>query len=227
VSSDPIKSVFPELWVSEAAYPALMPRSSEDVMSIVQWCRENGMRILPVGGGHSLGEKFTVPNGVVSLISLARDGVSEPDTGDLAIEVEAGVPAAMLHQLVHDAGLRLDGWPENYPGTLGGLFAGLRGLELRHLVLGMDLVDGRGRSLRFGGRVRKNVSGFDVAGVMIGSRGTLGWIDRLYLRLSPGGSTLLDRRGPAPLGQPSSPRGLYQRVAVALDPDGVFLKPGE
>ncbi|MFH0881488.1 MAG: FAD-binding oxidoreductase [bacterium] len=227
MSSESINSAFPDLWVEQAAYPALMPRSSEDVMGVVQWCRDHGMRIFPVGSGHSLGEKFAVPNGVVSMISLARDGVSEPDTHDLAIEVEAGVPAVLLHQLVHDAGLRLDGWPESYPGTVGGLFAGARGLELRHLVLGMDIIDGRGRSLRFGGRVRKNVSGFDVPGVMIGSRGMLGWIDRLYLKLNPGGSPLLDRRVPTPLGQITSPKGLYQRVAVSLDPDGVFLKPGE
>lgn len=227
MSSESIKSAFPKLWVEEAAYPALMPVTTEDVMSIVQWCREHGLRILPVGGGHSLGDKFSVPNGVVTMISLARDGVSEPDTRDLAIEVEAGVPADALFRIVHDAGLRLDGWPETYQGTVGGLFAGSRGLEYRHLVLGMDLVDGRGRSLRFGGRVRKNVSGFDIPGVMIGSRGMLGWIDRLYLKLNPGGAPNLQRSGSPPLGQTSSPRGIHQRVAVSLDPDGVFLKPGE
>ena len=227
MSSESIKSSFPELWVEEAAFPALMPRTTEDVMSIVLWCRENGMRVLPVGNGSTLGDKFTVPNGVVSMISLARDGVTEPDTHDLAIEVEAGVPAAMLQQIVHDAGLRLDGWPESYSGTVGGLFAGKRGFELRPLVLGMDIVDGRGRSLRFGGRVRKNVSGFDVPGVMIGSRGMLGWIDRLYLKLNPGGAPVLQRVAPPKLESTSSPRGVHHRVSISLDPDGVFLKPGE
>lgn len=222
-----IQEAFQNLWVEDAAFPAIMPSSSEDVMQVILWCREHGMRVLPVGSGHSFGEKHQVPHGVITMISLSRDGISEPDTRDLVIEVESGVPSTVLHDIIHNAGLRLDGWPKDYPGTVGGLLAGQHGPEYRHLVLGMDLIDGRGRSLRFGGRVRKNVSGFDLPGALVGSRGSLAWIDRLYLRLSPGGSTFVQRNQPSPLGPSPVRYDLHERVAGALDPDGVFLRAGE
>lgn len=223
---DSVHKAFEDLWVEDAAFPALMPASAEDVQRVIHWCREHGMRLFPVGRGHSFGDKLNLPPGVITLVSLARDGFSQPDASDLVIEAEAGVPAESLRAIVHDAGFRLDGWPEEFQGTVGGLIAGVRGPELRHLVLGMDIVDGRGRSLRFGGRVRKNVSGFDVAGVMVGSQGVLGWIDRVYLRLSPGGSPQLERRIVSPVVRGKSNEGLPTRVIRALDPDGLFHKPG-
>lgn len=220
-----VRDTFGDLWVEGAAFPALMPGSTEDVMQAVVWCRENGWRIFPVGRGHTFGERHIVPSGVLTLITLSREGISEPDPRDLAIEVETGVPSEVLVARVHDSGFRLDGWPVDYPGTVGGLICGERGGQLRHLVLGMDVVDGRGRSLRFGGRVRKNVSGFDVAGLFTGSRGRLGWVDRVYLRLTPGGAPELGRTAVPPRTAMVPPSGLYERVAGALDPDGVFLKP--
>jgi FAD/FMN-containing dehydrogenase len=224
VNNDAIKKAFPDLWVEEAVYPALMPSTPEDIQRVVHWCRDNGMRLFPVGRGHTFGDKLRLPSGVLTLVSLNRDGISEPDQLDLVIEAEAGVPVSTLHEVVHDAGFRLDGWPSDYPGTVGGLLAGRRGVELRHLVLGMDIIDGRGKSLRFGGRIRKNVSGFDVSGTLVSSQGALSWIDRVYLRLTPGGSSRIDRRVTSPVTQQKLEGQLHTRVARAFDPDGVFFK---
>ncbi len=220
----PPQDRFAFIWLESASYPAVLPRSTEDVMSIIDWARTSGWRVLPVGKGHLFPPSFTVPNSVLTVVSLARDGISAPDPRDLVIEVEAGVPAKAVLRVANDAGFSLDNWPEDYPGTVGGLICGERGITVRHLLLGVDLVDGRARCLRFGGRVRKNVAGFDIAGVLAGSRGRLAWLDRVYLRLKPLKSPTINY-------QPSSLRTSAvegdrtdRAVAGALDPDGVFLK---
>ncbi len=219
-----LRDEFGDIWVEEAVYPALVPRSSEDVMRAVAWGRSNGWRLFPVGRGHAFPEKHVVPSGVITLLSLSREVITDPDPRDLAIEVETGVPSRVLTDLVYDSGFRLDGWPEKYPGTVGGLICGERGIMIRHLILGVDVVDGRGNSLRFGGRVRKNVSGFDVAGLFAGSGGALGWLDRVYLRLTPKDSPPIGRVSQELRTTANGFQELSARVAGALDPDNVFLK---
>lgn len=221
-----LQSAFADLWVEGAAAPAVLPRSTEDVMRVVAWCRDNGWRILPAGRGHTFGEQYHVPSGVLTLLSLAREGISDPDPRDLVLEVEAGVPASVAAAHVNDAGFRLDGWPEDYSGTVGGLVCGHLGPQIRAIVLGVDIVDGRGRSLRFGGRVRKNVSGFDIGGAFCGSQGAIGWLDRIYFRLTPSGAPLVARTALPPKTVPRNLTGRFLEVARALDPDDVFLKPG-
>lgn len=220
-----VREKFQDIWVDEAAYPAVLPKTTMDVMRVVAWARGSGWRLLPVGRGHSFGDSFKVPGGVLTVLSLARDGVSSPDPGDLVVEVESGAPASAVAQHVHEEGFRLDGWPEDYAGTVGGLLCGPKGIRLRPLVLGVDIVDGRGRSLRFGGRVRKDVSGFDIAGLFPGSRGAIGWLDRAYLRLTPLGAPEIGRA----LNETRTTSGAFEdlalRVCRSLDPDDVFLKP--
>lgn len=219
-----LHSSFKELWVEDTVTPALLPSTSEDVQRIIVWCRENKWRILPVGEGHSFSSGFQVPGGVVTVLTHGRDGVSEPDPLDLVIEAESGVPANVVNSQVQSAGFRLDGWPEGYDGTVGGLLCGTEGPRLRHLVLGVDTIDGRGRAMRFGGRVRKNVSGFDIAGLMIGSQGRIGWMDRVYLRLTPSGAPEVKRSAQPARTVSRALTGLYLKVSRALDPDDVFLK---
>ncbi len=215
---------FGDIWLEDASFPAVLPRSTEEVMSVIDWARQSGWRVLPVGRGHHFPSSFSVPNSVLTVVTLARDGVSDPDPRDLVLEAETGVPANLAKELAAQAGFRLEGWPEDYPGTVGGVLCGEKGVSLRHLVLGADIVDGRARCLRFGGRVRKNVAGFDVGGLLLGSRGRMAWLDRVYLKLTP-------LKAPSTAYRPSSLRtspeqGTDRELAVAnaMDPDQVFLK---
>jgi len=219
-----LKEEFHDLWVDESVFPAIIPEVTEDIMRAVNWCRENGWSVFPVGLGTSFGDSHSVTTGVLTIISLSRDGISEPDPLDLAIEVEAGVTSKDFKSYVESSGFKLDGWPESYPGTVGGLICGLRGPELKHLILGADIIDGRGRSLRFGGRVRKNVSGFDVSGLLAGSRGRMAWIDRLYVKLTPGGAPDIGTLPKSYRVTGREPSEIEQRVFQSLDPDDVFLK---
>lgn len=223
-----LKTTFSDIWLDDVAFPAVEPTTTEQVMQIMNWCRSKGWRVLPVGRGNSFGEYFQVPSGVLTVITLSRDGVSEPDPLDLVIEVESGVPANDLLAHVREYGFRLDDWPEDYSGTVGGVVCGENGPGVRHLILGADIIDGRGRALRFGGRVRKNVSGFDVASALAGSRGALAWVDRLYLRLTPDAAQPLGRTAYPPrtaVTEVSHP--VYKSVIRALDPDSVFFWQGQ
>ncbi len=220
-----IKSEFQDIFLEDAAYPAIMPVSCEQVMHAVNWCRKSGWKLLPAGRGHSFGDKFKVPENVLTILSLSRTHVRELCTEDLTVEAEAGTPVQDLKAYVMDQGFRLDGLPSDYEGTIGGLICGDRGIQLRHLLLGADIVDGTGKSLRFGGKVRKNVAGFDVAGLFAGSKGRIGWLDRVYLRLLP---LKASKTGyyPSRIRTSSAPtQEIYATVSGALDPFHIFFIP--
>ncbi|MBD3166707.1 FAD-binding protein [bacterium] len=219
-----IQDRFSAIWLQDASFPAIVPRSADDVVDAIHWCRESGWRLLIVGRGSSFPDQLNVPEKILTILTLARTGVSECDPLDMVVETEPGVPSVELLEHVQDAGFRLAGWPEQYPGTVGGLIAGRNGPKVRHLLLGLETISGRGHRHRFGGRVRKDVSGFSLAPLFIGSNGRFGWIERVFLRLSPLGAPDIGFRPPKPS---ASGRIMKQSpasgVLQALDPDSVFV----
>jgi glycolate oxidase FAD binding subunit len=128
------------------------------------------------------------------VLSLRRmRGVLEYEPADVTLTGEAGLPLAKLDETTraHGQWLPLDppGWAK---GSLGGLVAtGVAGPlrqsygTPRDHVLGLTLVTGDGRVLELGGRVVKNVAGFDLTRLSIGSWGTLGVVTAVSTRLFP------------------------------------------
>ena len=121
-------------------------------------------------------------------------GIVDYAPTELVITVRAGTPLADVEAAMHDAGQMLAFEPPRYApgGTIGGAIAsGLSGPRrpyagaARDLVLGVRIVDGTGRALAFGGRVMKNVAGFDVSRLMTGAMGTLGVITEVSLKCLP------------------------------------------
>jgi glycolate oxidase FAD binding subunit len=104
-----------------------------------------------------------------------------------------GTPLAEVEKMLDDAGQCLPFEPPHFgAATFGGcLAAGLSGPRraaagpLRDFVLGVKLIDGRGRALDFGGRVMKNVAGYDVSRLAAGSLGTLGLLAEASLKVLP------------------------------------------
>lgn len=129
---------------------------------------------------------------VLDVSSLSGIGHCEPT--ELVICARAGTPLVELErelaahrQMLSFESPRFDG-----RATLGGAVAsGLSGPRraycgaLRDFVLGVEMIDGRGELLRFGGRVIKNVAGFDVSRLMAGSLGTLGVLTEITLKTVP------------------------------------------
>jgi glycolate oxidase FAD binding subunit len=121
-------------------------------------------------------------------------GIVEYEPSELVVTARCGTPLAELEQALaqHNQMLAFDP-PHFGPGaTVGGMVAsGLSGPRrqgagaLRDFVLGVDLVDGRGELLHFGGKVMKNVAGYDVSRLLAGSLGTLGLVASVSLKVLP------------------------------------------
>jgi glycolate oxidase FAD binding subunit len=166
------------------------PRSTEEVAALLQRASGEGWRV-SLGGARDPG----IAPGEVDLVvhSSAMTGIVEYEPADLTLTAMAGIRGRDLLSRTSASGqwLPLDppGWGD---ATLGGLLAtGESGSVAqiygrpRDLTLGLTLVAGDGRVLDVGGRVVKNVAGFDLVRLAVGSRGALGLITRASVRLFP------------------------------------------
>jgi glycolate oxidase FAD binding subunit len=136
-------------------------------------------------GEHCVGER-------VETTALAGIVAYEPN--ELVITARAGTPLAEIEHAMEEHGQNLAFEPPRFAagGTLGGAIAtGLSGPRrpyagaARDFVLGMRIIDGTGEALTFGGRVMKNVAGFDVSRLQTGALGTLGIITEVSLKCLP------------------------------------------
>ncbi|MBK6656812.1 MAG: glycolate oxidase subunit GlcE [Proteobacteria bacterium] len=128
------------------------------------------------------------------LDTRAMNGIVAYEPTELVITARAGTPLADIEHTLAAQNQMLGFEPPHFGGgaTLGGAVAsGLSGPArpyhgaARDFVLGVDIIDGRGELLSFGGQVMKNVAGFDVARLLAGSLGTLGVIVQVSLRVLP------------------------------------------
>ena len=164
--------------------------STERVVTAIRDCARSGAALRISGGGSWLdaGRPVTAER----LLPMREDsGVVSYVAGDLTLTVRAGTSLSEIDEITreHDQWLPLDpyGTPD---GTLGatlatasaGPLASSFGLP-RDLVLGLEFVTGRGEVVRGGGKVVKNVAGFDLSRLLTGSWGTLGVITEVTLRL--------------------------------------------
>jgi glycolate oxidase FAD binding subunit len=121
-------------------------------------------------------------------------GVVDYEPTELVITAQGGTPLADIQSALAAQRQMLAFEPPSFgPGaTIGGVLAtGLSGPRrasvgaVRDFVLGVQIIDGEGRLLRFGGQVMKNVAGYDVSRLMAGSLGTLGLIVEVSLKVLP------------------------------------------
>ena len=152
--------------------------------------------------GHGTKDGFgrpVVADGELSLAGLAGIGYYEP--GELVLEAEAGTPLAEIEVLLAENGQRLAFEPPDLgpfyggpagEGTIGGVIAcNLAGPRrpfagaARDHILGIRAVSGRGEVFASGGRVVKNVTGYDMSKLLTGSFGTLAVLSRVTLKVMP------------------------------------------
>jgi glycolate oxidase FAD binding subunit len=146
-----------------------------------------------VQGGGSRASFGNPSRGARALLSTARlSGVIELDAGEGVMQARAGTPLAALREAAREAGWELPLDPPGARATLGGTLAsgavGPRHLGYgrpRDLVLGLEVVLGDGVRTRCGGRVVKNVTGYDLMKLQVGASGALGVIASAWLRLRP------------------------------------------
>ena len=177
---------------------ALSPRSTAELSALVRdaGAARPGVSATPatsfrIRGAGTWMDAGRRAEGATDLDLGALSGVRTYAADDLTITVGAATPLSEVDRVTraHGQWCPLLAWGDD-SGTVGatiatattGPFADALGRP-RDLVLGLECVDGRGRVVRAGGRVVKNVAGFDLTRLLTGSWGTLGVITELHLRL--------------------------------------------
>ncbi|MGD1864594.1 MAG: FAD-binding oxidoreductase [Phormidesmis sp.] len=169
------------------------PDTIEQLSQVMALANEQQWRVLPMGQGSKLGWGG-LAEGIEVVISTARlNRVVGHAVGDFTVTVEAGVKVADLQRQLAAAGQLLAIDPAfEADATIGGVVATAdtgslrqRYGGLRDMVIGLQLVRYDGELARAGGRVVKNVAGYDLMKLMTGAYGNLGILSELTFRLYP------------------------------------------
>jgi glycolate oxidase subunit GlcD len=177
----------------------VVPRSVEAVAELVAFACSRGVALVPRGGGTGLaGGAVPVEGGVV--VSLAGfDRVHEISPEAWRLSVGAGVTTATVRRLARENGLFFPPDPGaaeqsqiggNVATNAGGPHAFKYG-NTGAWVTGLEAVVAPGRVVRVGGDQRKDVGGYDIKSLLVGSEGTLGIVTAVNLRLLPAPEALL------------------------------------
>ena len=181
--------------VLDSVLPAMVvrPTKSEELGKVVKLCNDNGLPLTVRGAGTNLsGGTIPHPGGVVVLTN-GLNKILEVNEQDLYAVVEPGVVTAKFAAHVASKGLFYPPDPGSQTvSTLGGNVAenagGLRGLKYgvtKDYVMGVDFWDVNGELIKSGSRTVKCVTGYNLAGLMVASEGTLGVFDKIILKLIP------------------------------------------
>jgi len=204
------KAVAPGTSIACTVYP----HTQAELAAVIAWARQNRCAVLPCGSGSKLDwgglVKLDPPNppyqgglseppflrgagGIVAVSTARLNRLVEHAVGDLTVTAEAGMKFADLQEILATAGQFLPIDPA-YPqqATLGGIVATADAGSLRHryrgvrdLLLGITFVRSDGKIAVAGGRVVKNVAGYDLMKLFTGAYGTLGIISQVTFRVYP------------------------------------------
>lgn len=172
---------------------AVFPRAMDEVAAVVQHVAGAGIPLVPWGGGTAaaVGAPPVRTGVVLGLTRLCR--IVEHEPGDLTATVEAGLTVAAMQEALRRRGqwLSLDP-PDPDRATVGGVLAVNAWGPRRHLygtardlLIGLTVITADGEVVRGGGKVVKNVAGYDLPKLFIGSHGTLGVIVEATFKLRP------------------------------------------
>ena len=169
------------------------PATAEEIAELVKFAAAEKLAVIPTGARTKLAIGLPPRQYDLALDMTRLDRIVSYDPGDLTLSVEAGLPLCKLQTALAEHGQFLPlAVPFMARTTVGGTIAsGMEG-PLRHsygtardYVLGMEFVTGQGTLSKSGGRVVKNVTGYDLHKLMIGALGTLGIMTKINFRTFP------------------------------------------
>ena len=216
--------------------PRVEPRDEVQAAELLRLCGAEGWTALPVGCGSKLGLRPLPEKLDLALSTRALEGIVAHEPDDGTITVRAGTGWSDLAGLVGTAGDHLIPTPAGPTNaTVGGVYvaadpgvAPIAGFGTRDQVLGMRMLLTDGRAVTSGGRLVKNVTGYDLHRLVIGSHGTLALVTELSLRVHPGSApaqepadrAVAERSGAVD----ATAARIMARIEDALDPGRVLPK---
>ena len=172
----------------------VFPENEEEVSKILKYCNENKIAIIPRGAGSGFtGGALPVNGGIVLALEKYMNKILEIDEKDMVAVVQPAVVNATLQKEVEKRGLFYPPDPAsmdystlggNVSENAGGMRAAKYGLT-KDYVMSLRAVLPNGDIIRAGKRTIKDVAGYNVAGILIASEGTLGVITEITLKLLP------------------------------------------
>jgi glycolate oxidase FAD binding subunit len=177
---------------AEPSWVAL-PAAASETAQVLRLCAEHGLAVVPAGAGLRIGRGFPPERLDVVLSTSRMDRIVAHAAADLTITVEAGLTLAAVNEALRPSGqwLPFDP-PRPAETTIGGLVAAqVSGPSrqafgtVRDRLLGLAAVLADGTPVKSGGRVVKNVAGYDLHKLLVGSLGTLAVIVEATFKLQP------------------------------------------
>ncbi|MGJ3197519.1 FAD-binding oxidoreductase [Peribacillus frigoritolerans] len=171
----------------------IQTKSTEELVSLVKFANREKIPLYPRGQSTSLsGGPLPVKGGIVLDLSVMND-VLEIHEEDLVAVVSPGVLTSNIHKAAEQKGFMYPPDPSSsHVSTIGGNLAensgGPRGLKYgvtKDYVIGLEVITPEGELIKTGGSTVKNVTGYDLTKLIVGSEGTLGIITKAVLRLIP------------------------------------------
>ncbi len=191
--------ILPEAQIADYTFDGYVPKvvvlpaSVQELQDVLRFASKKTLAIIPAGAGTKLGIG-NLPEKVDIVLATTRlDSVVEYEPADLTVTVESGIRLAALQAVLaqHRQYLALAP-PHSDRCTIGGVVSAnasgslrLQHGTARNQVLGLRVVHGNGNLVKSGGKVVKNVAGYDLNKLYIGAFGTLGVITEVTLKLSP------------------------------------------
>ncbi len=172
---------------------AFQPQTAEEAQEIVRCAGQSGKSLTAWGGGCRQSLGYPPERYDLALSTVGLNKVTEYEPADLTVTAQAGITIAALQATLAMQGQCLPleiARPDRQ--TLGGVIAAranslcrLSGGSVRDLLLGVSVINSRAEFVKGGGKVVKNVAGYDLPKLYCGSLGTLGLITEATLKVSP------------------------------------------
>ncbi|MGE5558426.1 MAG: FAD-binding oxidoreductase [Bacillota bacterium] len=178
----------------------IRPRTADEIAAVMKLANREKIPVTPRGGGSGLSGGAVPLYGGIVLCLDRMNSILEVDADNMVVVVEPGVVTNEIDAAVAERGLFFAGYPMslqscfiggNVAENAGGGKAVKYGVTGRY-ILGLEMVTPEGEIVQFGGKLVKNVTGYDMIGLLVGSEGTLGIFTKIIIKLLPRPTKVVD-----------------------------------